>query len=107
MVTFFLIIIGILILYSIYVTKQYLVSCEKLEKCQSDSVAQKQELIKVWDMHRENLYQSRTRERGLKEQIEKQQDSIKLLTDMGERMSRTLQKMLSSEGGKSNEAVGK
>ena len=100
MVIFFLTVIGILITYSICVTKQYLISCEKLEKQQSDSAAQKQELAKVWDMHRENLYQSQTRERGLKEQIEKQQDNIKLLTDMGERMSRTLQKMLSSEGGK-------
>ena len=107
MITFFLIVIGILIIYGIYITKQYLAKCEKLEEYRTETLKQGQELLEVWGMHRENLYQSQTREKELKAQIQKQQDSIKMLTDMGERMSRTLQKMLSSEGGKSNEAVGK
>ena len=94
---FVLVVIGALVIYGVYVTMLYLKEKGNSEKFKALSLSQRQELNKLWFAYKENLFQSQSRENKLATQIKNHQSSCKTLTDMGERMSRTLQKLLSSE----------
>lgn len=106
MKTFLLIIIAILLLYGFVITLLNRGNRAEAEKYKTLSLSQKQELNKVWYMYKDLLYRSKGREKDLMEQLETQQRQYKTLADMSERMFRSMQKMLSSEGRNLNKAKG-